>query len=68
MMVFLLAAFFRLDELASRPRKQPERGRRLCNWDEDGIPICTDPVMTVYTIARRKHSESKRTRSEADSL
>jgi hypothetical protein len=59
MMVFLLAAFFRLDELVSRPSKPPKHGRQLCNWDKDGIPICTDPVRTVYAVARRKYTEGR---------
>lgn len=66
MLVFLLAAFFRLDELVSRPKKQPRHGRRLCNWDKDGVPICTDPVWTVYTVVRRKYSEDRRVNSKVD--
>lgn len=62
MLVFGLIAFFRLDELLSRPKKQPCHGRRLCNWDKDGAPICTDPDWTVHAVARRKYSESPRGR------
>jgi hypothetical protein len=66
MLVFGLIAFFRLDELLSRPKKRPGHGRRLCNWDKDGVPICTDPDWTVHTIARRKYSEGRRVNSKTD--
>jgi hypothetical protein len=52
MVVLLFAAFFRLDELISSPRKQREARRGLCDWDENGIPICTDPDRIVYRIPR----------------
>jgi len=70
MLFFGLIAFFRLDELLSRPKKQPEdekqpgHGRRLCNWDKDGVPVCTDPEWTMHAIARRKYSESPRINSK----
>ena len=55
LVVFLFAAIFRLDELVCKPRKQPEPGRRLTDWDKDGTPICTDPTRTVHSIARRNY-------------
>jgi hypothetical protein len=56
-MVFMLfVVLFRLDELISKPAKQPGYGRKLCNWDADGAPICPDPTQTVYTIRRRNRS------------
>jgi hypothetical protein len=66
MLVFLLIACFRLDELLSRPQKRPDHGRRLCNWDKNGAPIFTDPGWTVHTIARRKYSEGRRVNSKTD--
>ena len=54
MVICLFAVLFRLDELLGAPRKPPEPGRRLTNWDRNGMPICTDPVRTVPTISRRK--------------
>jgi hypothetical protein len=55
MVVVLIAALFRLDELWCRTPKAREAGRRLSNWDENGIPICTDPGPMVHTVARREH-------------
>jgi len=55
MVAALLVAMFRLDELACRSRKLPKHGRKLSNWDEDGVPICTDPVRTILTVRRKKY-------------
>jgi len=55
MVVILIAALFRVDELLCRSPKVREGGRRLSDWDETGAPICTDPGPAVYTIARREH-------------
>jgi hypothetical protein len=57
LVVVLIAAMFRLDELVARPSKMPEPGRQLCRWDKNGVPISTDPAGSVYVIARRKHAE-----------
>jgi hypothetical protein len=55
MVVLLFAVLFRLDELVCRSPKGLRRGRQFCAWDENGVPICTDPKPGVYTVARRKH-------------
>jgi hypothetical protein len=60
MLAFLLMTFFRLDELVSRPKKRPENGRRLSDWDKDGRPICTDPVRTVYAVVRRQQGAGRK--------
>jgi hypothetical protein len=55
LVIFLFVALFRLDELMCKPRKLPKPGRRLTDWDENGVPICTDPARTVHTISRRTY-------------
>ena len=55
MVILLFAAFFRLDELICGSRKPPEPGRRLSNWDKDGVPVFTDPVRTVLRITRKEY-------------
>jgi hypothetical protein len=56
MVLILFAGFFRLDELWITPRKRKlQQGRRLTDWDENGVPICTDPEGAALTIARRKY-------------
>jgi len=54
MVICLFAGLFRLDELWTMPRTKPKPGRRLTNWDEKGVPICTDPVRTELTVYRRQ--------------
>lgn len=54
-MVFLLfAGFFRLDELVARRPKAPEQGRKLSDWDENGMPLCVEPDGIVSARAHRK--------------
>jgi hypothetical protein len=52
MVVCLFGAFFRLDELVGKPRKQWKIGRSLSDWDEDGVPICTDPGVSANGVPR----------------
>jgi hypothetical protein len=52
---FFFVALFRLDELVGSPRKLPKLGRRLTDWDEHGVPICTDPTRTQHSVSRRKY-------------
>ena len=55
MLVFLVAAFFRLDELFCRPRVAPKPGRSLSGWDERGVPICPDPGAVGHRLLRRRY-------------
>lgn len=43
MVAFLIAGFFRLDEIFSRAPKPAERGHQLSNWDEHGHAECVEP-------------------------
>ncbi len=43
MLLALVAAYFRVDELIGRPPGKPDPGHRLCGWDEEGRPVCADP-------------------------
>jgi hypothetical protein len=54
----LVAAIFRLDELIGRPTGLPRLGRQLTDWDENGVPVCRDPVPTDYSVRRRKYSRT----------
>jgi hypothetical protein len=55
MVLMLFAAFFRLDEWLSRPKRREVRGRPLCGWDEHGVPVCSDPEQIDLTIHRKKY-------------
>jgi hypothetical protein len=39
----LVSAFFRVDELASAPRKRVSTRRQMAGTDLNGMPICMDP-------------------------
>jgi len=55
MVVFLVAAFFRIDELVCRPRVAPKPGRSLSGWDERGVPVCSDPGAVGHSPLRRRY-------------
>jgi hypothetical protein len=55
MVLCLFIAFFRLDELVVKPRKQWKIGRSLSDWDEDGFPVCTDPGGIAKRVSRRRN-------------
>ena len=53
MLGLLIATYFKLDELAARPRAVMISRRNLPCVDRNGYPICVDPDGRVYTSARR---------------
>lgn len=60
MVLLLIGAFFRLDTLMGNPRKPLQPGRRLTNWDANGVPVCDDPAPTGGATARRKYTWKER--------
>jgi hypothetical protein len=44
LLALLFVVLFRLDELICRRRVQAVHGRKLCGWDENGVPVCADPI------------------------
>ncbi len=43
LILVLLIALFRVDELISKPKKTIKRRRPPCQMDEDGEPVLSDP-------------------------
>ena len=43
MLAIMAAAFFRVDEAISKPRKKMQRIPLSCGLDERGVPIGVDP-------------------------
>jgi len=53
MLGLLIATYFKLDELAARPKLAVIPRRVMPCVDRNGFPLCVDPDGRVYVSARR---------------